>query len=173
MPWNISAAPVADQADVFWEFMKQLPTDSVCKQECKKMVSRSLGEGRDIKLAAAKTLEWVVDAYPEEWLMTLRGIGILPTDPMFLNVCMETAMRLRLERGKREELEKRVLELEMVLAAPERGANRGSSDGSGGGGRAAFTAFSGDGYKLNNEGGSATEGRQRQPTRLISHAWDR
>jgi hypothetical protein len=159
MPWDIAAAPIADQADVFWQFMKQLPVDSVCKQECKKMVSRSLGEGREIKLAAAKTLEWAVDAYPEEWLLTLRSIGMPSTDPMFLTVCVDIAMRLRSEREKREELEKRVLELEMALAAPERGANRGSSDGSGGGGSAAFAAFSGDGYKLNNEGGSATEGR--------------
>ena len=159
MPWDIAAAPIADQADVFWQFMKQLPADSVCKQECKKMVSRSLGEGRDIKLAAAKTLEWAVDAYPEEWLLTLRSIGMPSTDPMFLNVCVDVVTRLRSERGKREELEKRVLELEMALAAPERGANRGSSDGSGGGGSAAFAAFSGDGYKLNNESGSATEGR--------------
>ena len=159
MPWDIAAAPIADQADVFWQFMKQLPVDSVCKRECKEMVSRSLGEGREIKLAAAKTLEWAVDAYPEEWLLTLRSIGMPSTDPMFLTVCVDIAMRLRSEREKREELEKRVLELEMALAAPERGANRGSSDGSGGGGSAAFAAFSGDGYKLNNEGGSATEGR--------------
>ena len=173
MPWDITAAPIEDQSDVFWRFMKQLPVDSVCKQECKKMLSRSLGEGRAIETAAAKTLEWAVDAYPEEWLLTLRSIGMPPTDPMFLNVCVDVVTRLRSERVKREELEKRVLELEMALAAPERGANRGSSDGSGGGGSAAFAAFSGDGYKLNNEGGSATEGRQRRPTRLISHAWDR
>ena len=159
MPWDTAAAPIEDQSAVFWRFMNQLPADSVCKQECKKMVRRSLGEGRDIQSATVRTLEWVVDAYPEEWLLTLRSIGMPSTDPMFLNVCVDVATRLRSERGKREELEKRVLELEMALAAPERGANRGSSDGSGGGGSAAFAAFSGDGYKLNNEGGSATEGR--------------
>jgi hypothetical protein len=125
------------------------------------MIHRLLDDGKNMDEATIETLEWVVDAYPEEYLLMLRGIGISPMDTHFQAVCVITAMCLRSERDEREIQKIRILELETEVATLRRDST----------GNAAFAAFSGDGHKLNEEERNATETMQVRQARLTSHPW--